>query len=178
VLTADYPASGIQLLILLTLLIAESLFLSALVWIGYAALEPHVRRRWPESLISWTRLISGRWRDPRVGRDVLIGVAIGVCTLLATEAADHINARLGLQASMSVTTPELLDGWRYLIGGFIDRPTGAVLIAFALLLLLLVTMLFVRSRKLAMAIVVVAFLGPQLIGGRLPPATMLVALAC
>jgi hypothetical protein len=165
-------------LILLTLLIAESLFLSALVWIGYAALEPHVRRRWPESLISWTRLISGRWRDPRVGRDVLIGVAIGVCTLLATEAADHINARLGLQASMSVTTPELLDGWRYLIGGFIDRPTGAVLIAFALLLLLLVTMLFVRSRKLAMAIVVVAFLGPQLIGGRLPPATMLVALAC
>jgi hypothetical protein len=122
-------------------------------------------------------LISGRWRDPRVGRDVLIGVAIGVGILLCTEAADHINVRLGLPATMSVTSPEMLDGWRFLIGGLIGLPTSSVLIAFALLLLLLVTALFVRSRKLAMAIVVVMFLGPQLIAGRLPPATIVLALA-
>jgi hypothetical protein len=28
----------------------------------------------PELLTSWTRLIAGNWRDPLVGRDVLIGV--------------------------------------------------------------------------------------------------------
>ena len=176
-LTADYPAGGPEFLVLITLLIAEALFLAALVWMGYAALEPHVRRRWPESLISWTRLISGRWRDPRVGRDVLIGVTTAVAVLLCIEAADHVNVRMGLLTSLSVTTPEMLDGWRFLIGGLIDRPTGAVLIAFALLLLLLVTALFVRSRRLAMAIVVVAFLGPQLIGGRPPAATIVVAVA-
>ena len=176
-LTADYPYGGLELITLVTLLIAEALFLSALVWVGYAALEPHVRRRWPEALISWARLISGRWRDPRVGRDVLIGVTTAVGILLCIEAADQINIRLGLMSSLSVTTPEMLDGWRFLIGGLLDRPIDAVLISFALLLLLLVTTLFVRSRKLAMAIVVAAFLGPQLIGGRLPVATIVVGVA-
>ena len=30
------------------------------VWLSYMALEPYVRRRWPDVLISWTRLLSGR----------------------------------------------------------------------------------------------------------------------
>ena len=46
-------------------------------WILYLALEPFARRRWPEMLISWTRAISGSWRDPLVGRDVLMGIAAG-----------------------------------------------------------------------------------------------------
>src|SRR5437870_3095440 len=37
--------------------------------------EPFVRRRWPQMLISWTRLLSGRFNDPMVGRDILIGAA-------------------------------------------------------------------------------------------------------
>jgi hypothetical protein len=36
-----------------------------------------VRRRMPELLIGWARLLEGRVRDPRVGRDVLIGAVIG-----------------------------------------------------------------------------------------------------
>jgi Protein kinase domain len=46
-------------------------------WILYLALEPFARRRWPEMLISWTRAVSGGWRDPLVGRDVLIGAVVG-----------------------------------------------------------------------------------------------------
>ncbi len=46
-------------------------------WIVYLALEPFARRRWPQMLISWTRALSGRWRDPLVGRDLLIGAAVG-----------------------------------------------------------------------------------------------------
>ncbi|MEO5937325.1 MAG: hypothetical protein ABIP81_08930, partial [Terriglobales bacterium] len=50
------------------------------VWVCYVALEPLTRRRTPELLVSWMRLLDGRWTDPRVGRDVLIGLVIG-CTL-------------------------------------------------------------------------------------------------
>ena len=53
------------------------------LWLAYVALEPYVRRYYPEILISWTRMISGRFRDPLVGRDVLVGIvaAIGVAFL-------------------------------------------------------------------------------------------------
>jgi serine/threonine-protein kinase len=44
----------------------------------YLALEPWVRRLWPESMITWARVIAGRWRDPVVGRDVLLGVVAAV----------------------------------------------------------------------------------------------------
>ena len=47
-------------------------------WLYYIALEPEVRRTWPHTLISWSRLLSGRLRDPLVGRDVLVGVAAGL----------------------------------------------------------------------------------------------------
>jgi serine/threonine-protein kinase len=46
-------------------------------WLVYLALEPFARRRWPQMLISWTRALSGGWRDALVGRDLLIGVAVG-----------------------------------------------------------------------------------------------------
>ena len=57
------------------------------------SLEPRVRRLWPTTLISWARLLSGRARDPMVGRDLLIGVAAGVglvaARLLISEPAPN-----------------------------------------------------------------------------------------
>ncbi|HTA22586.1 MAG TPA: serine/threonine-protein kinase [Terriglobales bacterium] len=44
----------------------------------YVALEPYVRRTWPEILISWSRLLAGGWKDPLVGRDLLLGALFGV----------------------------------------------------------------------------------------------------
>jgi len=51
---------------------------TAVAWLIYTALEPYVRRFWPDGILGWTRLMSGYVRDPRVGRDVLIGCAIAV----------------------------------------------------------------------------------------------------
>ncbi len=59
-----------------------SLFLGGLFWVLYVALEPFARRLWPEVLISWSRLLRGRIRDPRVGREILLGLAAG--SILAT----------------------------------------------------------------------------------------------
>jgi serine/threonine-protein kinase len=54
------------------------LFLAGALYIVYLAIEPFVRRSWPSTLVSWSRLLSGRFRDPYVGRDLLIGIATGL----------------------------------------------------------------------------------------------------
>lgn len=43
----------------------------------YLALEPYIRRTWPELLVSWTRILSGDFTDPLVGRDVFLGILLG-----------------------------------------------------------------------------------------------------
>jgi hypothetical protein len=53
------------------------LFDAMFIWIAYMAMEPFMRRSWAKLLISWSRLISGRFRDPLVGRDILVGAIIG-----------------------------------------------------------------------------------------------------
>jgi hypothetical protein len=53
----------------------------------YLALEPYVRRSWPDSLISWTRLLSGRLKDPLVGSHALIGIGYGVASVLLVIAS-------------------------------------------------------------------------------------------
>jgi serine/threonine-protein kinase len=57
--------------------LATSVFYSVVMWTVYMALEPYVRRRWPQALISWSAVLIGRVRDAVVGRDVLIGCATG-----------------------------------------------------------------------------------------------------
>jgi serine/threonine-protein kinase len=55
---------------------------SSLCWLLYFAAEPYVRRRWPWRMISWNRLLAGRFRDPMVGRDILIGALLGILLTL------------------------------------------------------------------------------------------------
>ena len=40
-----------------------------------------MRSYWPQMLTSWVRLLDGQFRDPLVGRDMLVGVAAAVLTL-------------------------------------------------------------------------------------------------
>jgi len=54
--------------------LAEALYWTAISGVMYLAVEPFVRRRWPHALISWNRLLEGRFGDSLVGRDVLVGV--------------------------------------------------------------------------------------------------------
>jgi hypothetical protein len=54
------------------------IFVPAFVWVLYIALEPHIRRVWPETMIAWSRLLAGHVRDPLVGRDVLVGVLVAI----------------------------------------------------------------------------------------------------
>jgi len=62
----------------------SALFWACFVGLMYLALEPFLRRRWPEWVISWSRLLAGNYRDPLVGRDVLVGAAFAVGIMLAS----------------------------------------------------------------------------------------------
>ncbi|HYL76568.1 MAG TPA: serine/threonine-protein kinase [Bryobacteraceae bacterium] len=70
------PAMGTFGMLLLAL--ATAVFYGFVVRTMYIALEPHVRRRWPQTIISSTAVLTSHWRDPIVGRDLLIGCALGV----------------------------------------------------------------------------------------------------
>lgn len=60
-------------------------FRALVVFLVYLAIEPPIRGRAPQLIVSWTRLIRGRYRDPLVARDVLLGLALGLPLLwLAT----------------------------------------------------------------------------------------------
>jgi serine/threonine-protein kinase len=78
-------------------------------WVLYIAVEPFVRRRWPGILVSWSRLLAGDWRDPRLGRDVLIGCAAGVCT-----ACLRLLATLVSSWSADVPPPVMTADWNML----------------------------------------------------------------
>src|SRR6185503_9946957 len=59
--------------VLVTMGLSWAFLTAGFCWLAYIAAEPFVRRRWPEVLVSWTRLLAGEFRDPLVGRDLLIG---------------------------------------------------------------------------------------------------------
>ena len=58
---------------------------AAVLWIFYLALEPWVRRRWPQTMIAWSRFTTQGIHDPLVGRDLLYGCGLGcILALLLT----------------------------------------------------------------------------------------------
>jgi predicted Ser/Thr protein kinase len=62
----------------------DSLFLPVILWLVYVAFEPYLRRYAPNTLIAWSRLLEGRWRDPLVGGHLLAGVVIGLGVSLSS----------------------------------------------------------------------------------------------
>jgi hypothetical protein len=66
------------------------------IWLCYLAMEPYVRRIWPRMLVAWVRLMSGRCRDPLVGREVLVGLSLGMVIFLGVTLVDMTAERLGI----------------------------------------------------------------------------------
>jgi serine/threonine protein kinase len=63
----------------------NALWASVTSAMGYLALEPFVRRRWPRALIASTRLLNGKFRDPVVAQHLLAGLLCGAVVLLSVE---------------------------------------------------------------------------------------------
>ncbi len=81
--------------------ISTALFVSAFLWVLYVALEPYVRRNWPQTIISWTRILSGHLRDPLVGRDLLFGVLLGIFWVFVFAVGELLLIRAGAQPQLA-----------------------------------------------------------------------------
>jgi hypothetical protein len=76
--------------------IGHALIHGATMAIAYLAIEPYIRRLWPSVLVSWARLVAGRWRDPIVGRDVLAGAVWGIAGCLLLLGYETLSRSMGL----------------------------------------------------------------------------------
>jgi hypothetical protein len=99
---------------LFVMAVSTGLFVSGTTWLLYLALEPWVRRRWPQTIISWSRLLSGQVRDPLVGRDILFGVMLGIAWILIFQIRYIPMMRMG--ASPGLGSSEYLMGGRSALG--------------------------------------------------------------
>jgi serine/threonine-protein kinase len=132
-------------------------FLAALlIWVLYVALEPYVRRRWPQTIISWTRVLSGRLRDPVVGGHLLIGIAFGVFSALVTEILALLNIRSVGVPSQIVQLQTVL-GVAQVAGTLIGMFPQSILSTLGVFFLLFVFRLIFRKEWLAAAVFVLLF---------------------
>jgi hypothetical protein len=81
--------------------LAFFLFDALYIWVCYMAIEPSMRRYWPQQMISWNRLLSGRFRDPLVGRDILVGTVAGTLAAAAMFVAKAFPGWMFLPGSWS-----------------------------------------------------------------------------
>jgi serine/threonine-protein kinase len=142
--------------------LALALFGAGLVTTGYLALEPVMRRRSPHRLTAWTRLIDGRWRDPLVGRDVLIGVLLGVACSLDLPALPFYPFHL----SPMVVQP---DSFTRPVGDLADIAAGAVSVVLIWAGTFAVALSVARREWIAFTVLAVLILTFTVLGSGRPP---------
>jgi hypothetical protein len=133
---------------------AISLLCGGLLWILYVALEPFVRRRWPQILVSWTRLLSGDFRDPLVARDALVGCALGLLlSCLRLFAFFLFPSWLGtLQLTyLSSPTFDSAMGTRFFISYLLFLFISSIGLSLLLICLLFLLRILLRNQKAAIA---------------------------
>jgi serine/threonine-protein kinase len=135
--------------------LAYTALLSGLLWLVYIAVEPSVRRRWPVIVISWNRLLAGDYRDPLVGRDILLGALFGFAALLLGYLKALAPQWLGMPASTPVVPAALigLEGTQYAVAMLLALSVESLIFPAALLLLLLIFSIIFRRWWAAVAAV-------------------------
>ena len=139
--------------------ISTGLFLSGAMWTLYMAVEPWVRRQWPKTIISWSRLLAGGWRDPVVGRDILLGVALGVVWILVFQIRYIPMMHLG--ASPPLGSTDALMGGRVALGAWLRQWPQSIQSTLVFFLLLLGLKVLLRKEWIAALVFVAIFAVPR-----------------
>jgi serine/threonine-protein kinase len=138
---------------------STALFLSCAMWMLYMAVEPWVRREWPNTIISWTRLLSGSFKDPVVNRDILLGVALGVIWILVFDVRYLFMLHFG--ASPGLAGTDALMGGRIALGGWLRQWPQAIQTTLFFFLLLMGLKWMLRKQWLAAIVFVAIFALPR-----------------
>jgi hypothetical protein len=139
------------------------LLAAGLVTLLYLALEPYVRRKEPQTLISWSRLLSGKFRDPLVGHDLLVGSLYGVA-LVIFEVSDNLILPLlkKLPPVPNVGHTEALLGVRAAIGLLLAYVFFWIVYALGIFFVVFLLRLALRKDWLAGIAAVILFSIPSL----------------
>ncbi len=136
-------------------------------WVLYIALEPYARRRWPATLVSWSRLLAGSFRDPLVGRDVLVGCLLGAFASLLARLTWFVPSWLGKPPAQPqsdlVTLQSQFLGARALIASISSGLGFSLSLALAFLFVLFLMRVLLR-KEWAAAVAFVLFLSALLAG--------------
>jgi hypothetical protein len=129
-------------------------FITSTLWMVYIALEPSVRRFWPDGLLGWSRLLAGHIHDPRVGRDVLTGLAFGVVLSLSDLIRATLLPWLGYPAPIPLygLFVQLLDGSGQLLRAWIYWSLGGIQAALLTVLVVVVLRLVLRWTWLSLGV--------------------------
>jgi len=141
--------------------VGQALFPAAILWLLYLALEPFVRRQWPQLLISWTRLLAGKFRDPLIGRDLLAGVLCGCLQALGIHIANALPAWFNLPGQTTIPpSPLALGPPQEVLGNLLGDIPSAMVTAFALTFCLFLTRTVLGKYWLSVAVTgIVVLLG-------------------
>ncbi len=131
-----------------------SLLAAGGVWAAYVAIEPYVRRIWPETLIAWSRLMTGGARDPMVGKSVMVGVVVG-CGAVVLRSLEQLSAPwIGFAPEAFLVNGELVDealhGGRRTLGVLFETLATSVEMSLGILITMLLVKLLVRHMLFAM----------------------------
>ncbi len=147
-----------------------ALFSGLAAWLLYVALEPFVRRRWPHTVITWNRLLAGRFRDGLFGRDLLIGSVLGMA--LAVLFFSHLAlGRLLGPYDPEPLTPVLLPliGTRLVASALVSLLYDSIMGTLTIFSLIFILLLVLR-RTWAAAAVALVIVALQSLGGTIHPA--------
>jgi hypothetical protein len=129
------------------------LFLSAIAWVIYVALEPYARRQWPHALIGWSRLLAGRFRDPLIGRDLMFGSLAGVGVALLVVLTRLIPGWLGAPPPAPIVSGlGTLGGLRLVAATLLAVQPGAMIVPIAIFFLIFGLRIVVRRMWIATAL--------------------------
>ena len=157
VLGAQHTGDALSELRQFVNMLSTQLFTAAILWVGYVALEPYVRRYYPETIVSWTKLLSGRFRDPRVGRDLLLGMFGGISIAFLRLGLVLVPRALGYAPPPPRTINLMfLRGARHALEALLTMPPLALFNAMAITLAFVAVRLIVGRTWLAATIAGIA----------------------
>ncbi len=138
--------------------VMRALFAGVTLAVTYVSFEPLVRRKWPQTLISWSRLLVGGFRDPLVGRDVLIGTCLGLALALIQGIGTLAHHWMGFP-TIRASSPVALLGGRSMLGEGVFLIDDGLSKALGILFLIFLARTLLRKQWLAAGVVTVALAG-------------------
>jgi serine/threonine protein kinase len=151
---SDHTFAAFTEFSILASILKDVVFLSLVAGLVYCALEPFVRRWWSECLISWSRLLAGDFRDPMVGRDILIGALAAGSHGLIVNLAGLIN-QFGFGGTNPITNQfwwDATNSFLRSIGVLLQNLQAAVITALSMLTTILIFYFFTRNKKVSLAL--------------------------